>query len=173
MLQPTAAVAAVPAASASPGGPAALNPAAADSAGVDGTEAGGGEGDEQPRMASDRLGDALAAGQAHLKELVGVGPVHLGAGWAAGRPAGAARLQQQPIRLPGRVEDGAGLPGGGVDVVDVADQPHRSLAVAGGPDLSLPLCVVVRVACAGAQVGQEAMVARGVVRIVVEACGCV
>jgi hypothetical protein len=100
-------------------------------------------------MPADRLGDVLAAGQAATQELVGVGPVHLGAGWAADRPAGAARLQKH-VRLPGRVEDGAGLPGGGVEVVDAADEPDRSLAVAGGPDLPLPLCVVVRVACAGA-----------------------
>jgi GNAT superfamily N-acetyltransferase len=37
---------------------------------MDGAEAGGGEGDEQPRMPGDRLGDALAASQADAQELV-------------------------------------------------------------------------------------------------------
>jgi hypothetical protein len=72
-------------------------------------------------MAGDRRGDALAAGQAGPQELVGVGPVDLGTGRAAGGPAGAARLQQQPIRLLGRVEHSPGFPGVGVDVVDAAD----------------------------------------------------
>jgi hypothetical protein len=45
------------------------------SARVDAAEAGGGEGDEQPRMGGHRLGDALAALQPGGQELVGVSPV--------------------------------------------------------------------------------------------------
>jgi hypothetical protein len=171
MPDATAAGPAVGAAGLGPGGPAHLDPAAPDAAGVDGAEAGGGEGDEQPRMPADGLGDAFAASQAPLEELVGVGPVDLGTGWAAGRPAGAARLEQHPVRLPGRVDHRGGFPAGAVDVVDATDQPDRALAVAGGPDLPLPLCVVIRVACAGAQVGQEPVAEWGVVGFLVGPCG--
>jgi len=90
-----------------------------------------------------------------------------------GRPSGAARLQQQPIRLAVGVEHRGGFPASGVDVVDGADQPDREVAVAGGSDLPLPLCVVARVACAGAQVDQEAMAACGIARFLVGGCGCI
>jgi hypothetical protein len=43
--------------------------------GVDPPKAGGGEGDEQPRMPGHGLGDALATFEAGGQELVGVGPV--------------------------------------------------------------------------------------------------
>jgi hypothetical protein len=108
-------------------------------------------------MTADRLGDAFAAGQPGAQELVGVGPVDLGTGRAAGGAAGAACLQYQPVGLPGGVEHRPCLPGGGINVVYSADQPDRVLAVPGRSDLPLPLCVVVRVACAGAQVSQEAV----------------
>jgi hypothetical protein len=39
---------------------------------VDWAEAGGGEGDEQARMAGEAVGDALAAFQAGPDELIGV-----------------------------------------------------------------------------------------------------
>jgi hypothetical protein len=104
-------------------------------------------------MAGDGFGDAFAAGQARLEELVGVGPVDLGTGWAAGGPAGAACLEQQPVRLPSGVDDRPCFPGAGVDVVDAADQPDRSLAVAGSLDLPPPPLVVAWVTCAGAQLG--------------------
>ena len=53
---------AVQAARLRPDGAAGLHPAAAHPAGVDGAEGGGGEGDKQPRMLGDCLGDAFAAG---------------------------------------------------------------------------------------------------------------
>jgi hypothetical protein len=104
-------------------------------------------------MAGGGFGDAFTAGQARLEELVGVTPVHLGTRWAAGGPACATRLEQQPVRLPSSVEHRPCFPGAGVDVVNAADQPDRSLAVAGGPDLPPPPLVVARVTCAGAQLG--------------------
>ena len=72
---------------------------------VDAAEAGGGEGHEQPRMLADRLGDALAALEPGGQELVGVGPVGGRTRRAAGLPAGAARLEQHPVRLPLAVVD--------------------------------------------------------------------
>src|SRR5215218_2466938 len=59
-------------------------------AGVDLAEAGGGEGDEQPRMAGHGVGDALAAFQPSGKELIAVGLV--------GRRAG--RAHTEALRLP-------------------------------------------------------------------------
>jgi hypothetical protein len=122
-------------------------------------------------MAADRFGNALAASHAGRDELVGIGPVHLGTRRAAGGSAGAARLQQQPIRLPGRVVHGLCFPGLGVDVVDAADQPDRSLAVAGGPDLTSPLCVAVRAPAASGQLSQEAVAEGEIVRLLGGACG--
>jgi hypothetical protein len=87
---------------------------------VDLAEAGGGEGDEQPRMLPDRLGDAFAALQPSRQELVGVGPVGGRARRAARLPPGAARLEQHPVRLPPRVVHGADLPGVAVGVLDPA-----------------------------------------------------
>jgi hypothetical protein len=48
-------------------------------AGVDAAEGWGGEGDEQPRMDGDRVGDALAALEPSGEELVGISPIHGGA----------------------------------------------------------------------------------------------
>jgi hypothetical protein len=50
---------------------------AAHPAGVDRAEGGGGEGGEHARMADDRVGDALAAGQSGADELPGVALVDL------------------------------------------------------------------------------------------------
>jgi hypothetical protein len=138
---------------------------------MDRAEAGGGEGDEQPRMAADGLGDAFAPGQPGPEELVGVGPVDLGARWAAGGPTGAAGFQQHPVRLPGGVEHRVGFAAARVNMVDGADQPDGVLAVASGPDLALPLLVVERVGCAGAQVCEEPMAEWGVVGLLVVPCG--
>ena len=49
---------------------------AAHAAGVDRAERGGGEGGEHARVRGDRVGDALAAGQARADELAGVPLVH-------------------------------------------------------------------------------------------------
>jgi hypothetical protein len=122
-------------------------------------------------MPRDCLGDAFAAGQPGSQELVGVGPVDLGTRWAAGGPSGAAGLEQQPIRLAVGIEHRDSFPAGGVDVVDAADQPNRMLAVAGVADLALPLCVVVWVAGAGAQVRDEPVAEWGVVGFFVVPCG--
>ncbi len=122
-------------------------------------------------MGGDGGEDALAAGKARAKELVGVGAVDLGAGWASCGPAGAARLEQHPIRLTGRVEHGVGFAGLGVDVINAAQQAHGSLAVAGGADLSPPLGVADRVAAAGAQLGKEPVADRGPVWVLVGGCG--
>ena len=107
-------------------------------AGVDRAEAGGGEGDEQPRMAGDAVGDALAAVQTGPDQLVGVGPVGGGAGGAARLAPVAAGGQQHRVGLVGGVVDLADLAGGLVDVHGPAGQADRVGAVAGGGDLLLP-----------------------------------
>src|SRR5450755_961594 len=101
---------------------------------MDGAERWRRESDEHARMVDDIGGNALAAGQPGPDELVGVGPVHLGAGLAAGGPS----------RLAGDRQDAAGfvhgriavdqLAGGAVDVIDAATQQHWLQAATGGPD---------------------------------------
>ncbi|HZC99478.1 MAG TPA: hypothetical protein VFA46_04570 [Actinomycetes bacterium] len=86
-------------------------------------------------MTGDLLGHALAAVQARPDELVGVGPVGLGAGGAAGGAAVAAGHQQGPVRLAVGGVDGADLAGGKVDVVGVAVQADRLGAAAGPQEL--------------------------------------
>ena len=87
-------------------------------AGVDLAEAGGGEGDEQPRMPGHRLRDALAAAQAGGQELEAVGLVGGRAGGAHRHPPVPAGLQEGGVRLPvGRV-DRADLTGQRVGVLD-------------------------------------------------------
>jgi hypothetical protein len=81
-------------------------------------------------MLADRLGDALAAFEAGGQELVGVGPVDGGTGWAAGLPAGAAGLEQHPVWLPLGVVDLPDLPGLPVGVLDPAGQADRNEAYA-------------------------------------------
>ena len=83
---------------------------AAHPAGVDRAEGGGGEGGEHARVRGDRLGDALAAGQARADELAGVALVDGRAGRADGFAAVAARGAARPSpyeagrarRWPGR-----------------------------------------------------------------------
>ena len=103
-------------------------------------------------MGGDVGGDAFAAVQACLDDLVGVAAVGFGAGRADRGAAGAA----------GRVDDaighGAGggaaddLAGCGVDVGDLAAQPYRVGAAASGGGVAEPPGVAV-LADAGKQFG--------------------
>ena len=70
--------------------------------GVDGAERRRGEGDEHARMVGHLGGDAFAAGQPGPDELVGVGPVDLGAGRAPGGPARLAGDRQERRRARAR-----------------------------------------------------------------------
>jgi hypothetical protein len=106
-------------------------------------------------MAGHGIGNALAARQPGPDELEGVGAVDAGPRLAARRPAGAARLQQHPVRLASLSKKAAGLPGGRVDLVDPAVQAHRLLAAAGRAHLRLPPLKAHRVARADAQVLDE------------------
>jgi hypothetical protein len=110
-------------------------------AGVDLAEAGGGEGDEQPRVPADAVRDALAALEAGGQELVGVGPVGGSTRRAAGLPAGTTGLEQHPVRLPLAVVDGANLAGLAVGLVDPAGQPDWVVAVAGLGDQLHPAVI--------------------------------
>jgi hypothetical protein len=98
---------------------------------VDPPEAGRGEGHEQPRMLADAVRDALAALQPSGQELVGISPVDGRTRRAARLPAGTARLQQHPIRLPTRVVDLPDLAGCPVGVLDPTGQADGVVAVAG------------------------------------------
>src|SRR6266536_4687605 len=117
--------------------------AAALSADVDAAKRRRGEGREHGRMGADRGGQALAAGRAGVDELVGVLAVDLGARLAACRPARAARLQHDPVRLVGRVEDGPDLAACRVRLRDGAVKPYRPLAAARRAGLALPAGVPV------------------------------
>ena len=100
-------------------------------AGVDGTEGGCGQGGEDAGVLGDGGGDALAAGQPGADELVGVGPVDLGARWAPGGAAGLARDGQDAA---GFVDGGVAVEqfaGSAVDVVDAAAQQDGLQASAG------------------------------------------
>ena len=102
---------------------------AAHPAGVDRAERRRGEGGEHARVRGDRLGDALAAGQAGADELPGVALVDRRAGRADGLAAVAARdVQHSPV-LGGGVVDRGEFAGGQVDGVDAAAQPDRVRAV--------------------------------------------
>jgi hypothetical protein len=68
-------------------------------AGVNAAEAGGGEGHEEPRMRGDRLGHALTTLEPSGEELVGISSVGGRTRRAPGLPAGAASLEQHPVRL--------------------------------------------------------------------------
>jgi hypothetical protein len=81
-------------------------------------------------MLVDRLGDALAALEPGGEQLVGIGPVGGRTGGTARLSAGAARLQQHPVRLPLRVVDLADFAGLAVGVLDPAGQADRVVAVA-------------------------------------------
>jgi hypothetical protein len=103
-------------------------------AGVDGTEGGCGQGGEHARVLGHGGRDAFAAGQPGPDELVGVGPVDLGARRAPGGPAGLARDRQDAARL---VHGGVAVKkfaGSAVDVVDAATQQDGLQASAGVPD---------------------------------------
>jgi hypothetical protein len=99
VAMPAASPVAVRTASALPEGVTGQHQPALRLAGVDLAEAGRGEGHEQPRMLSYRLGDALAALEPGGQELVGVGPVGGRTRRAAGLPPGAAGFEQHPVRL--------------------------------------------------------------------------
>jgi hypothetical protein len=154
MAMPAAIPGAVRAASALPVGVAGQHQPPLGLAGVDPAEAGGGEGHEQPRMLADRLGDALAALQPSGEQLVGIGPVGGRTRGTFGLQAGAARLQQHPVRLPLGVVNGADLAGRLVGLLDVAGQADGVVAVAGlGNQFSPP---VVAVPGPGHDLGQDA-----------------
>ena len=101
---------------------------------VDGAERRRGEGDEHAWMLGDLGGDALAAGQSGPDELVGVGPVDLGAGRAPGGPAGLAGDRQEPAGLVHARVAVDQFAGGPVDVIDAATQQHGLQAATGVPD---------------------------------------
>ena len=103
-------------------------------AGMDGTEGGCRQGGEHARVLGHGGRDAFAAGQPGADELVGVGPVGLGAGRAPGGAAGLARDGQDAA---GFVDGGVAVQqfaGGAVDVVDAATQQDGLQASAGVPD---------------------------------------
>ena len=102
--------------------------------GMDRAERWCGESDEHAGMVGDLGGDAFAAGQPGPDELVGVGPVDLGARRAAGGPPRLAGDRQNPAGLVhGRVAVDQ-LAGGAVDVIDAATQQHGLQAATRVPD---------------------------------------
>jgi hypothetical protein len=106
-----------------PSGPAGTEPVAASAGpasavrpGMDDTERWGSEGEEDRRVLTDRVRDALTAPEAGRDQVVGVPPVDLRAGRAHRLPTGAARLLERRVRkLVGveGLEDLAGLGGDG------------------------------------------------------------
>jgi hypothetical protein len=117
----------------SPAGMASQDPAVFLAAGVDRDEGGCGESDEDARVVGDGVGDALAAGQPGPDELVGIGAVDLGAGWAARGAASFAGDGQDPARF---VDAGVAVqqfPGGPVDVIDAASHQDGLYAPACAP----------------------------------------
>ena len=85
-------------------------------------------------MGGDGGGDSLAAAQPGADELVGVGPVDLGAGRALGGAAGLAGDGQDAAGLvDGRVAVEQ-FAGGTVDVIDAAMQKDGLQASSGVPD---------------------------------------
>ena len=74
----------------------------------------GGQGGEDGRVAGDTIRDALAAAEAGEDQLVGVGPVGLGAGRADGGPAVAAGLVDHAV-LAADADDRDQLARAGVD----------------------------------------------------------
>ncbi len=97
----------------------------------------------------------LAAGDPSPHQVAGVGLVDLGARLAACRPPGAARLQQDAVRLLVGVEGGAGLAGCPVNLVDGAGQADGPGAVSGVADLALPAGVGSGIAGSLEQVGKK------------------
>jgi hypothetical protein len=94
-------------------------------------------------MVAHGVRDALAALEPRRQELVGISPVGGRTRRAAGLPAGAARLEQHPVRLPPRVVHVADLPGGPVGVLDPSGEADRVVAVAGLSDQLGPAVVAV------------------------------
>ena len=96
--------------------------------GVDEPEAGCRQRDEERRVLGHRLGDGLAAAQSRGDELVGVAAVALGALWADGLAAVAARLAKHAVGLGvGRPDASAAS---AVTDLEMADKAHRAGAVA-------------------------------------------
>lgn len=101
------------------------------SVGVDGAEAGPGEGGEDERMAGDVLWDALAADEAGQDEGPGVGSEGGGAGRASGGSAGLARLEQHAVGLAGALVGEGELPGIGISAMGCSFEPDGAGASAG------------------------------------------
>ena len=108
---------------------------AAQAAGVDRAEGGGGEGGEHARVRGDRLGDAFASGQARADELAGVPLVHRRAGRANSLAAVAARGGRRAV-------EGSQFAGGQVDHVGAAVELDRVRAAAVGGELAFPAAEV-------------------------------
>src|SRR5690606_29197630 len=116
-------------------------PVGGDGAGVDGSEAGGGEGDEECRVFGDGVRDAFAADQAGADEVEGVGPVGFGAGGADGGAAVFAGHVEHPVgHVVGDALDLAAT----IRAVPFGFQaePDRVGAGAGGGDVGEPGVVV-------------------------------
>jgi hypothetical protein len=105
-------------------------------------------------MLGHAVGDAFAAGQASLEELVGVGAVGLGAGGADAGAAVAAGHQQDPAGLVLGAVDLAQLPGGPVGLVSVAVEADGVGAVVDARGGVLERVVAVGVAGQVEDVGQ-------------------
>ena len=99
----------------------------ATAAGVDATEGRGGEGGEEQRVLSDRLGDGLPAGDPGPDEVEHVRGVQPGAGRALRGPAVPAPHMHHPQRVIGAGEARQHLTGGRVD-------PLRGAAETDGVD---------------------------------------
>jgi hypothetical protein len=104
-------------------------------AGVDGAEAGGGEGGEDPGVRGDAVGGVFSADQSGADELEGVAAVELGAGGADGGAPVAARDQEGGVVAGVGVQD---LAAGGVYGVGGSDQVDRVGAAAEADDALLP-----------------------------------
>ena len=143
-------------------GAAALDlPVWADDPGVNGAEGGGGEGGEHARMDRHRLRDALAAREPGADQLVGVGPVGLGAGRADRGAAVPACGVDHPIgRRRSVLRVRRISPVAGVDVVDLAAQANRTRASASGGGLGEPGRVVIA-GGAGQRRGEETGIGHG------------
>src|SRR5215211_8805408 len=82
-------------------------------------------------MAGHGLGNTLAALKAGGEQLRGVGPIGGRTRRAPGLSAGAARLEQHPVRLLLGVVHRPDLTGPPVGVLDAAGEADRVVAVAG------------------------------------------
>ncbi len=105
---------------------------------VDRAEGRGGEGGENDRVPGDRVGDALAAGQAATDDLVGVALVDPGAVRAHRFPAVAARLVQRLVGQFVGVHLAGDAAGVSVDGGDGAGEADWAGAAAGGAGVLQP-----------------------------------